>query len=339
MTPRRVGLAAAVAVLAAVSVAPSAWAAQRGDAISATVPPGSKVSPEGRYYRLDAGPAKTVTQHVRVTNTNDHAVTVDLEAVDGTTSDATGVAFGTPGSPKALTSRWIVVSTPRVTLTPDEQRDVPFSVHVPRDTKPGQYLAALSASVPLHPEGASRGSNAPRSAEFAMSVRFQRNIAVEIDVPGARAPRLAVTGVEPRATAQGVALGVHIANEGNAFAHGNGVIRVADTKTDFDFKIDTFVSHTAIVYPMQWTKSVVPGSHHVQVDLEYEGGRRTTWNGTVDIAGSTKSRLQNDLHNLEIRPEDGLDPTLLVAGLIALGFIGGAIALRRRSRRPALVKY
>ena len=41
---------------------------------------------------------------------------------------------------------------------------------------------------------------------------------------------------------------------------------------------------TAITYPMVWTKDVVPGLHSVQVDLTYEGGRRTTWNGTVNIA-------------------------------------------------------
>jgi hypothetical protein len=32
-------------------------------------------------------------------------------------------------------------------------------------------------------------------------------------------------------------------------------------------RMPTFVPRTAIVYPMQWTKAVVSGTHHVEVDL------------------------------------------------------------------------
>ncbi len=233
-----------------------------------------------------------------------------------------------------------MVSTPEVTLAPNTERDIPFTVRVPLNVGPGQYLAGMSASVPL--SAADSSTTVPRGdqAGFSMAVRFQRAIAVEIDVPGVRAPNLQVSGAEPKATPGGVDLGIHIANDGNAFAHGAGVVRVADTNTDASFKIDTFVAGTAIVYPLAWTKSVVPGSHHVEVDLTYEGGRRTTWNGTVVIAGDAQTRLENSLRNVAVGGHGSRSNLVLVlAGLLVVALVGAATALRRRSRAGRPVNY
>ncbi len=331
----------AVAVMAAVlavsgAVASTARADERGDAVGAVVAPGSSKAPNGNWYLLNAKAGETVNQTIRIVNPNKHPVTAIVEPVDAQTNSQTGTQFGRPSSPKNLTGRWIVVSVPEVTLGPGETRDVPFTVHVPSNAGAGQYLAGVSASVPVD---ASHHTSKANQASFAMDIQMQRVIAVEVDVPGPRAPSLVVTGAEPIARPDGIALGVHIANNGNAFAHGNGVIRVADTNTDYSFRIDTFVSHTSIVYPMQWTKQVVAGLHHIQVDLTYEGGRRTSWSGTVNIAGDLKDQLENSLRNVQVRPHHSSPLWLAVLGLVLAGLIGGAVRMRRRGRRPGYVKY
>ena len=323
----------ATALIASAGAVAPASAGKFGDVVGATSSPGSSISAVGHYYLLDGVPGATLTQSVRVNNPNDHPIDVTIEAVDASTAEVTGVQLAKPGSAKALTSRWIVVGTPQVTLAPKAVRDVAFTVHVPTSVGPGQYLAGISASVPLSASDTGAPATPSGAAGFSMAVRFQRAIAVEVDIPGPRAPSLQVTGVEPNATPGGVTLGVHMANGGNAFAHGSGVVRVADTNTDTSFKIDTFVPGTAIVYPMAWTKSVVPGSHHVEVDLTYENNRRSTWTGTVVIAGDTKSRLENSLRNVTIRkPASGSGWLLPVAGALALVLVAAAITIRRRSR-------
>jgi len=330
----------AAAFIAFAGAVQPAGAGKFGDVVTATVAPGSQVSPRGNFYLVAATPGDTVTQHVVVSNPNDHAVTVNVEAVDASTAPTTGLQLAQPGSAKALTSRWIVVATPQVTLAPSEQRDVPFTIHVPTGLKPGQYLAGISASVPLASDGGAAARAASRQAGFAMAVQFQRGIAVEVDIAGPRAPTLTVTGAEPKAAPGGVVLGVHMANTGNAFAHGTGVIRVPDTGTDFSFKISTFVPGTAIVYPMQWTKAVVPGTHHVEVDLTYEGGRRTTWNGTVIIAGDTQNQLEGALRNVTVGAHgSGVSPLLILAVALFVMFLAAAIVMRRRSRGPRPVNY
>jgi hypothetical protein len=338
MMRRSVAVALGALFVTIATVAPAS-AGKTSDVVAATLPPGSKVAPAGHWYLVDAAPGAVVTQNVRVSNPNKHPITTVLEAVDATTSDATGVAYGTSGSPKALTSRWVVVSAPQVTLAAGETRDIPFTVRVPAGAKPGEYLAAVSASVPLADADVNGKQPGANQAALSMGVQYQRNIGVEVDVPGPRAPQLAVTGAEPKATPDGVVLGVHIANQGNAFAHGTGVVRVTDTNTDFSFSIDTFVPGTAITYPMLWTKTVVPGTHHVQVDLSYEGGKRTSWNGDIVIAGATQAQLENALRNVTPHAASSPFPWAIVAGVLALFLVGGAVVVRRRSRRPNYVKY
>jgi hypothetical protein len=328
---------AAIGVACAVSTAPAS-AGKLGDHVAAIAAPGSKLAPRGGYYLLELRPGASETQYLRVKNTNRYPIRAVIEAVDAYTSDVTGVALATPGSPKARISRWIVVSSPEVTLAPDEERDVAFRVQVPPGTPPGQYLAAVSASVPVDADAPEDQNLRANQAAFDMSVQLQRAVAVEIDVAGEWAPSLVVTGAEPKATPNGIGLGVHIANEGNAFARGNGVIRVASTKTDVSFRIDTFVPGTAIVFPVTWTPEVVPGVHRVEVTLNYDGARRTSWSGTLNIAGDLRRQLEDSLRNVKPRDAGGVDPLLLVAGVLVAGFVAGAVVLRRRSR-PRLVKY
>jgi hypothetical protein len=281
-----------------------------------------------------------VIQAVHVVNRNDHAVDVRIAGLDGYTSDATGATYTTPVGVAKHTGTWIVISTPELTLQPGEQRDINFTLHVPPGAKPGEYLGAVGLWVPL--QSSSTTIPGGNHAGFAVTLQGERVIAVEVVVPGPTHASLAVTGVKPVAAPEGLRLQLGIANTGNAFTHGSGVVTVADTKLNFPFKIDTFVSHTSITYRIPWTRTVVPGDHQVSVKLTYDNGRVTTWNGTVAIAGTLQRKLQKDLHDTTVgspkpAPARSLTPFLGAALLGALACVGGAVALRRRRRRdPAL---
>ena len=150
-----------------------------------------------------------------------------------------------------------------------------------------------------------------------------------------------MTGIKAVAAPDGLRLQVAMANTGNTLTHGSGVITVADTKLDYPFTIDTFVSHTSIHYALPWTRTVVPGTHQVSVKLTYDGGRVTTWNGAIVINGAVQRSLQEALHATEINapaPAHGWSPWLLACGVVVLvACAAGAIWLRRRSRQlPAL---
>ena len=73
---------------------------------------------------------------------------------------------------------------PELTLQPGEQRDVNFTVHVPPNAKPGQYLAGIGMWVPLPRRPRRRPSG--NHAGFAITLQGERIIAAEIVVPGPR---------------------------------------------------------------------------------------------------------------------------------------------------------
>jgi hypothetical protein len=336
-----VASASAVTTLFALTVAalPAAAATKGTDAVTASAAPGSQLAPHSHYYRLDAPPGASITQTVHLVNRNNHAINVRIAGLDGYTSDATGAAYTTPDRVAKTTGRWVVVSTPELTLQTGEKRDVDFTVHVPPTAKPGEHLAAIGMWVPLasSPTTLPDGTSA---AGFAVTLQGERVIAVEIVVPGPRRSSLVVTGVKPVAAPEGLRLQLAIANTGNAFTRGTGVVTVADTKLNFPFTIDTFVSNTAIAYRVPWTRTVVPGEHQVSVKLTYDGHRVTTWNGSITIAGSLQRQLQKDLHETKVgaaAPARDSSRLLLLGGLIAvLVCAAGAILLRRRARRAPL---
>ena len=322
-----------------VSAATPAFAATKGtEVVTAEAAPGSQVAPHGGYYLLHARPGASVTQSVHLTNNNKNAIDVRIAGLDGTTSAATGTTFTPPAQAATGTGTWIVVSTSELTLQPGEQRDVSFTVHVPANAQPGQYLAGIGMWVPLaaSPTTAPSGNH----AGFAITLQGERIIAAEIVVPGPASARLEVRGVRPVASSAGVDLQIAIANSGNALTRGSGVVTVRDTKLNHPFKINTFVSHTAIGFRVPWTETIVPGSHDVSVRLNYDG-RVTTWNGTVSITGAVKSGLEHALH--QTQPRAAAAPRswtpLLVGGLVVAAIcVAGAVLLRRRRGTPALAR-
>ena len=325
-----------------IAFAPAAAAATKGSDVVTPIPAdGSHLAPHSHYYLLELKPGEVMKQTVVLHNDNDHPIDVHVDGIDGFTSDATGASYNTPYQKAKGTGRWIVVAAPEITLRAGEARNVDFTVQVPRDAKPGQYLGALGLYVPLATTSTTAAAENGK-ATFGITLQGERVIAVEVVVPGPASSHLQVTGVTPVAAPSGLRLNVGITNAGNAFAHGSGVIAVDDTKTNIPFTIGTFVSHTSITYRVPWTRSVVAGDHHVSVRLNYDG-HVTTWNGTVSIAGALKSQLERSLHETKPdapAPKSSHSSTLLlVVGLVvALALIAGAFVLRRRGQGPALAR-
>jgi WxL Interacting Protein, peptidoglycan binding domain len=309
---------------------PAGAATTKGDSVGASVAPGSQTDPKGSYFVLDEQPGATVTQSIVLENSQSHPIEAHLESVDATTGDATGVTYALPNSQPTLTGTWVTVQTPVVTLQPNEKRSLPFTVTVPAGTKPGQYIAGLSAWVPL--PAAKKQPALKQGTGFSVSLQPRRVIAVEIDVPGGPlASKLAVTGARATATPDGVALLLGLSNTGNAFARGNATVSVNDTGLQTHFTINTFVAGTQIEYRIPWTKDVVTGTHAVSAVLRYGNNQQTTWNGNVVIDQSTGAKLEASLAKTRIPVHKSFPFVLVLLGLGVVVLCGlAALVVRRR---------
>ena len=315
---------------------PHALAAPGADLVSAGVAPGSQTDATGGFFLLDLAPGDTAMQYVVITNPNAKSVLADISGVDAWTAARTGASYGTPGSQPAATGRWISVNERQIQLAPGERRTVGFRVQVPDNALPGQHLAGVSISVPLDTASMSSKPGANQAA-FDVALQPQRVIAVEIDIAGERAPDLAVLGARPVAHGDMIDLELAIANKGNAFARGHGVLAVPDTGLRFEFPIDTFVPHTSIKMLVPWTRNARSGDHKVDAVLTYDDGKRATWSGVVSIDEALRSELDGQLHAAE--PTSGHNEA--AAGISAITVGGGAVgvatcsalAIRLRRRR------
>lgn len=332
--------------LAGFAAGPAA-AKAAADTISARVAEGSQTDPTGSWFSLNATAGASIEQSVVVRNPNSRAVTVRVEGVDGFTSDTASASYGTPGSVPERSGRWIAVSTPELIIDAGAEQTVPFSVRVPANTAPGEYLAGLSVSVPPNEGVASTPGGG--GAEIKLALQAQRLIAVKVTVPGPASANLVVSGTEPFAGIDGVGLLIGLENQGNAFASGSAEVTI-DGKVVHDFEISTFVPGTKIRYRAPWSRDIPDGSHAVAVRIDYADGRTTNWNGTVDIDDDAYDRLAADLANKR-SPADSLPdapasapseggglPFGPIALALAVGAVltGATLAVRRSSpRRPA----
>jgi hypothetical protein len=329
MRVRRIAAAALVGVVGVLTAVVPASARTVAITVDAKPAPGSHTAPGGAsWFLLQLAPGASITQQFEISNPNGFAVTADVGPVDAHTGPTTGATYSAPLTAPKLTGTWITSSVAQVQLQPGEHRLVPFTVHVPVGTKPGQYLAAMSASPP--PPASVGRQVQPNHAVIQWRLRAQSAIAVEVDVPGPMAPRLVVTGVQPNAR-NGLVLRVHMDNRGNAFARGTGVVTVADAALRDAFPVQTFVPGTAIDFPVPWTHNVVPGRHVVNVRLEI-GKSVETWTGVVNITGEMVDQAARATRSSGSR-SSGL-PIVWLSAIALIVCVAFALHLRRRRTKP-----
>jgi hypothetical protein len=292
MAARRYGVAigaVALTLASLIAVRASATPAASGQP-KVRIGSDSTTDPHGSYFVVSAVPGAEVTEHVLVSNPTTTPMTVMARGADSSTEARTGAVYSGVSDPLRGVGTWITVPTGSFVLNPNEERDIAFTVSIPRDTTVGQHLGGLAVFSPVAPP-------APSGGQLQVSVTLQpeRLIAVEVDVPGPAAPKLVVSTVAPIVSGDGIALAIGVSNEGTAFARGSGRLTVDSTALVSDFPIDTFVPGTAIKLPVPWSRDVPTGSHAVSVELSYGSGLTATWTGTVDIVGSTRADLEHSL--------------------------------------------
>jgi hypothetical protein len=117
------------------------------------------------------------------------------------------------------TTSWLAYQDREMALGPREAVAIPFTVTVPSEAPPGQYIAALviQNAEPMRGSGALAMDQVNRSA-----------IAVAIDVPGARDPRLRIGAVGHKTVAGHSIVTVEVRNPGNVHLKPGGTFRLFD---------------------------------------------------------------------------------------------------------------
>ncbi len=240
------------------------------------------------YFILDATVGRVIEDAVVVRNSGAAAGTVRLFAVDAVTGQNTGATFPSDTDPRRDVGNWLQISRTELTLQPDEEQTVAFTVTVPADASVGEHLGGLVALDTVIKQGA------PGTLRIDTQTRMVT--AVQVNLPGPTIERLTVGGVSVGGPAGKQLLLLDLRNDGNTMVKPVGTLIVSDaagvTVQALPFKLDTFVPHTAIPYPVAVEKQALgAGQYHAKVDLTYGTSGVTSYEGDFSITAAQVAQV------------------------------------------------
>jgi hypothetical protein len=289
MTPgyRLLALIASVGVALGLFVAPS-FAAEGAAFTLKPVNVDAAQPLSQAYFIFDAQPGATVQNQVRVGNTGAAAGTVKLYAVDATTGQNSGTSFQSNQDPRQDTGSWTTLDEAALTLQPGETRDVPFSVTIPSNARPGQHVGGIVAENTALTKPTSPGA-------LQVSVQNLSIVAVQVNLPGTVVEQVDATAIAATGSAGSQALVLNLKNSGTTLIKPVGTLVVTDAKgaqlQNLPLKLDTFLPETAIAYPvLVETTALGVGTYQATLDLTYgsAGHTHVTLPFTISAAEAAK---------------------------------------------------
>lgn len=223
-------------------------------------------NPKTGYFVYPLSPGATRTGAVVVSNVGTAAGTAHLFTADGTTGPTTGAVYKTNTAPTA-SGTWTTLSETSLRLQPGQHRTVPFTVHVPADAKPGQWVAGIAVEAKNKVATQKPGEK----AHVQIKIRELTIVAVQVNVAGPPVSAFTIGNVTTGGANGFQKVFVHIANVGNLLAKPTGVVTIfssSGTRVQaLPFRMDTFLPQTAIDYPILLKKALPAGSYRAAVRL------------------------------------------------------------------------
>jgi hypothetical protein len=176
----------------------------------------------GSYFQLSVAPGRAVTASIVVTNLGNKPETLALSRVLGQTAQNGGTAFGPTVTGCSGPSCWVTGLPSRVTLPTGDRESLAFTVAVPPETPPGQYLSGIAAEYVTPPSPVKVGSNGRSSAQATIVDSVTIGVAVTVGSLSALPSRLSIHSVQGIDEGSVARLNISLYNTGRTFAHGTG---------------------------------------------------------------------------------------------------------------------
>lgn len=326
MTPlRRVAGATAVAALAltAAGITPAFAAGPTGPSFGPFGMTPSPVNGAPRpYFNLSLAPGSVVRDSVVVTNLSRGDERLRMAVSKGVTATNSGSAYENLIGRCTGPSCWISGLPHTVLLGAKEQMAVGFTVRVPRNIKPGQYLAGVTVQAAKKPKPVRVGKHGHSSAQAIIIDEVTVGVAVTIGNPSKLItavkfgqPSAEWVGRTPR-------LNLPVTNKGQTFAHGTGKITCVSGGRTHSYRVimETVLPGGSAVLPVN-ARHLQPGSSTCRARLLTSTGHVVRWSGTVTLAAMTLTKTYHPAKGVYV----SLPESMVPAWAIALMVLGGLI--------------
>lgn len=255
--------------------------------------PSFALDPQGgssseRYFVLHARAGQTLTRQIRVVNVGRRAGSVLLYGVDATTGETTGAIYQGPEVPRRDVGAWTALRRHSLRLAAGEARLVTVRVRVPRSAAPGTHLGGIVAENQTLGGG---GKVRRGRGSFHVRIRDLTVSAVQVELPGPRVPRMALTGVVRAGGSPGghQSVLVGMRNAGDVLVKPILSVLLRDGAGHVvqrtRLKLDTFVPRTEILYPMPVLRRALRTGHYTaEIALDDGSGHVTSARTPFDVS-------------------------------------------------------
>jgi hypothetical protein len=207
---------------------------------------------------------------------------------------------------------------------------LPISVQVPARAQPGDYLSGISVQTRAGRDTRKVGSN------VAISSVERYAVGLETMIPGARTPKIALTGASVERQPAGVTFLLRASNTGNVILQNVrgtvSVTRGGQQVASSNIGPGTFVTGTTLDYPIPAPRQGPSEGtvYRVQAVLSYPGGNATL-DRTVTF-GKQQAIEQQRFGGPPAKKSSHIGTWVIgaAAGVAALGALGFAYRLGRR---------
>jgi hypothetical protein len=229
---------------------------------------GNRIEHPG-YWVVSAAPGSTTKLYAVVGDVSHHAATIRVLAVDAADGLFGGISYDLPNAPRRAVGAWVRLPAGKVSVDSEKGAVVPFTLVVPKGTKPGQYVGGVSAYVP----------SGIRQTSGHTQVIIQPRVvtAVQVNVPGPQFSRFSVANVKPAFFGKSFYVVAHIRNSGDTLLKGTGYLWVWQRGRSKPIifhavPVDTSLPYSTITCPFQWSQHPAKGTYRWAVKMGWTGG-------------------------------------------------------------------
>jgi hypothetical protein len=301
-------------------------------------------SPARSYFKLTIIPGRSGADTVIITNRGNHIEKLRISPSTGITAPYTGSAFGGYFRTCVGTGCWVTGLAKTISLAAGAHQALPFTVKVPSNTPPKQYLAGITVEPQAPPHPVTVGSNGKASARAIIVHQVSVGVAVTVGTLSHLRARLAIPAVTGGYVGTMARLNVHIHNTGLRFtkAQGTAICSPNGTRHSFPVFSDTTLPGDRAVVPVNAPRIGLGQTMPCTVKLAYPHGPTATWSGMVTIPRDPRITVVHTGNGTysNLPPAGGIPAWALaliaVGGLILLTMIGlTAWLLRSRARNAS----
>jgi hypothetical protein len=174
---------------------------------------------DGFFKDLEVAPGGSIDLAVVVMNLGTVPVSLDVFKSNAINTTNGGFTSAGPEAEPFEATTWVDFPAQTVELEPDESQEIPFTVNVPADAKPGQYISALSAKT---------SEALPMPGTDSLDYTLSSALSVGILVPGEMQHAFSLGEPEMLDEREMRTLSIPVQNEGNYLVRPAGELVVMD---------------------------------------------------------------------------------------------------------------